>query len=503
MSAGGAGRSHAALIGDRQIPADGFTRNTEASADPPALDDDVRRRPRGRPRQCRGGPVQPVPDIIDGATGSELDTRARETSALVAANRSPVAALQRSGEHLAQVYDADGRLVASTRTLAAARLLPPAEARRAARVGGLAVERMQTLEGPALVRASRVRGGSARPLAVVVAEPLARRDAALGRLRRLLLIAGPLALLLAIYAGYQVARAALGPVERMRLRAQGITDRDTSERLPVPATSDEIEALGHTLNELLARLDAALRRERRLLSDASHEFRTPLTVLRAEVQLALSEGRSPDELREALQSVARQSDRLTRLAEDLLVFARADQGRLPIRRELLSVRDLLEGATLRAARAAAAADRRVDIGEGAELALCADPDRAAQALDNLVANALLHGRGDIGIAARRMNGSVELHVTDHGAGFPPGLIEHAFERFTRGQTAQPGSGAGLGLAIVAAIAHAHGGEAGARNVSSGGADVWLSLPAADIRSTPRRWKNAPNEPASTATTEIA
>jgi signal transduction histidine kinase len=297
------------------------------------------------------------------------------------------------------------------------------------------------------------------------------------------MIAGPLALLLSTYAGYQVAGAALRPVDRMRLRAQNITDRDTSERLPVPATSDEIEALGHTLNELLSRLDTALRRERRLLSDASHELRTPLAVLHAEVQLALHGQRTPGELREALEHVARQSDRLNRLADDLLVFARADQGRLPIRSELLSARDLLDAVALRSADAARVAHRRAEVGEAGELMLCADPDRAAQAMDNLVANALLHGHGDVELSARRSGGSVELHVTDHGAGFPPGLIEHAFERFTRGATAAPGTGTGLGLAIVAAIAQAHGGEAGARNLPGGGADVWLSLPALIVGSS--------------------
>ncbi len=417
---------------------------------------------------------------IDGATDSGLNARARDATALVAASGSPPRALQQSGERLAQVYDADGTLVASTRAVAGTRLLTPAEARRAAS-GDLRVERTPTPQGAALVRATRVSRAAASPLAVAVGELLDRRDDALSRLQLLLVIAGPLALLLATYAGYQVAGAALRPVERMRLRAQSITDRDTAERLPVPATNDEIEALGHTLNELLARLDAALLRERRLLSDASHELRTPLAVLHAEVQLALSGRRTPDELRDALEGVARQSNRLNRLAEDLLVFARADQGRLPIRSELLSTRDLLEGAALRSASAARAAHRRVEVGEAGELALRADPDRAAQAVDNLVANALLHGRGDVELSARRTGGSVELHVTDHGTGFPPGLIEHAFERFSRGETAEPGTGAGLGLAMVAAIAQAHDGEAGARNLPGGGADVWLSLPAAEER----------------------
>ena len=181
-----------------------------------------------------------------------------------------------------QVYGGDGRVVAS----APGRGASPADA-----CGG---GRRAAVAPPAFGVATRSRGSrvwpaQARgtPLAVAVAEPLDRRDRALDRLRELLLIVGPLALILATYAGYQVAGAALGPVERMRIRAEQITERDTAERLPVPATNDEIEALGRTLNELLARLDGALVRERRLLADASHELRTPLAVLLAEVQVAL------------------------------------------------------------------------------------------------------------------------------------------------------------------------------------------------------------------------
>jgi two-component system, OmpR family, sensor kinase len=270
-------------------------------------------------------------------------------------------------------------------------------------------------------------------------------------------------------------------VERMRARAEQITEHSTADRLlPVPETSDEIEALGHTLNELLDRLDAALARERRMLSDASHELRTPLSVLRTEVQLALRGERNARELHEALESVGHETERLTRLADDLLVLARSDQGRLPIRSEPLDAHELLEAAANRAQAAAGAAGRRV-VTEGppedGAVAL-ADPDRAAQALDNLVANALAYGRGEIRLSARGAEGRVELHVLDQGDGFAPELLERAFDRFSRGDPARSGEGTGLGLAIVAAIANAHGGSVGVRNRPGGGADAWISLPAA-------------------------
>ncbi len=412
---------------------------------------------------------------FDRVIDENLNSRASDAAALVA-SAEPHAALVRSRERLAQVYNARGALVASTPALAHSRLLTAPEARRASR-GGLRIRRVETAQGDTAVRA-RAAHAFGTPLAVAVAEPLHRRDRALDRLGELLLIVGPFALGLATYAGYQVAGAALSPVERMRARAEQITERDTAERLPVPTTGDEIEALGHTLNELLARLDGALVRERRLLADASHELRTPLTVLLAEVQVTLRGERDAQELRAALESVEHEARRLSRLAADLLTLARGDGGRLPVRPEPLDAERLLDAAAERAGAAASAAGRRLTTSAAPGLVLLADPDRAAQALDNLVANALAYGEGEITLAAQVSEGTVELHVSDQGHGFPDGLLERAFERFSRGDSARRGGGTGLGLPIVATIAEAHGGEAGARNLPGRGADVWLTVRAA-------------------------
>jgi heavy metal sensor kinase len=413
-------------------------------------------------------------DLID----QDLDSRVADMAALLRENVEPAAALAGSGERVAQVFSPNGRLLASTRAASDRPILTRTQARRAVR-DELGVDRRETVAGDVRVRALRARTRAGTRVAVAVGDPLASRDESLKRLRQLLLIAAPLALLLASYAGYQVAGAALRPVERMRAGAERITEQDTSQRLPVVPTSDEIEALGRTLNELLARLDAALTRERRLLADASHELRTPLTVLRAEVQVALRGERDAHELRAALESVAEESERLSRLADDLLVLARADQGRLPIRSDPVDAAELIDAAAGRASAGAGALGRRVlaDAEPAGTIAL-ADPDRTGQALDNLVANALAHGRGDVRLAARLIEGRVELHVTDEGDGFPKELLPRAFERFSRGDPARSGEGTGLGLAIVAAIARAQGGDAGARNLPSGGADVWISLPAA-------------------------
>ena len=313
---------------------------------------------------------------------------------------------------------------------------------------------------------------------VVIGDSLGERDSSLASLNRLLLIALPLALLIAAFAGYEVAGAALRPVERMRGRAAAISESNPSERLPVPEARDEIGALGRTLNEMLDRLESGYARERRLVSDASHELRTPLTTMRAELELALRGERDVDELRAAIASVHEETRRMSSLADDLLVLARADQGRLPLQPAPIAARALLGAAAQRGEAAFAQAGRWIAAPEddtGAALVL-ADPNRVAQALDNLIANSLEYGAGPVELTSVRTGHMVELHVLDRGAGFTDEFIDRAFERFSRDAGGQGAQGTGLGLAIVAAIARAHGGNVAAPNRPGGGADVWLTLP---------------------------
>jgi signal transduction histidine kinase len=232
-----------------------------------------------------------------------------------------------------------------------------------------------------------------------------------------------------------------------------------------------------TLNEMLARLESAFERERRFVADASHELRTPLALLRTELEVALRRPRPREELTAALRSAAEETERLVRLAEDLLLIARADEGALPIRPEVTPAVELLERVRGRFAARAAALGRELDVTPSNGLVVDADPARVEQALGNLVDNALQHGAGAVTLFARRIDDSVELHVTDEGGGFPPEFVERAFDRFSRADDARSERGSGLGLSIVTLIASAHGGRAHAANRPGGGADVWLELTA--------------------------
>src|SRR5581483_3502798 len=197
--------------------------------------------------------------------------------------------------------------------------------------------------------------------------------------------------------------AALRPVERMRARADTISERHLSERLPLPRARDELARLGQTLNAMLARIEAGVARERRFVADASHELRAPLALLRAEVELALEQRRPEPELRAALRSVGEEADLLARL----------DEGRLPLHHERIDVVALLDAVVTRFERRSAEAHRPITV-VPVPVRLEGDRLRLEQALANLLENALRHGGGAIDLYVRETDEAVELHVADHG-----------------------------------------------------------------------------------------
>jgi heavy metal sensor kinase len=383
--------------------------------------------------------------------------------------------LVEAGESFAQVLDGRGTILDASPLVARDRLLSDEQLARA-RGATLIVDApgLPGRDDPIRLLATPVVAQD-QPLVVVVGTSLEDEQEALENLRGQLFIGGPVALLLVCLAGYLLAGAALRPVESMRRRAAEISGASPAERLPVPATRDEISRLGETLNDMLARLEATLARERRFVADASHELRTPLALLRTELELALRRTRSPGELEAAVRSAAEETERLSQLAEDLLVLARADQGALPLRPSELPAGQILESVAERFGPRAAAAGRAIVVAGELDVDVRGDPVRLEQALGNLVENALRHGAGRIRLEARRNGDVIELHVADEGAGFPEPFLPEAFERFSRADEARSRGGAGLGLAIVDVVARAHGGSAHAANTDRG-ADVWISLP---------------------------
>jgi signal transduction histidine kinase len=410
---------------------------------------------------------------LDRTLDQSLRARASDVAALVRqADTGLRGSSGASGNGFAQVLDARGRVFDATPGAGSTPLLDPAQLSLARRKA-LLVPRGRHAGGDVRLLAESVTAQDQR-LVVVVGAPLGLRDQAVADLRSELLVGGPIALLLASLLGYLVAAAALRPVERMRVRANAISDRDLAERLPVPPARDEIGRLGETLNAMLGRIEHGVRRERELLADASHELRMPLALLRAEVELALEAPREKDELLTALRSVGQEADRLSQLAEDLLLLNRIDEGLLPIRWEDVDLDELLDGVATRFARRAGETGRRIE-SDGGGLRASVDRIRLEQALANLVENALRYGGGTVRLAGVERGAQLEIHVTDEGDGLPAGFASRAFERFSRADEARGAGGAGLGLAIVKAVAEAHGGTAGAFDRPGGGAEVWLSV----------------------------
>lgn len=414
---------------------------------------------------------------LDDSLNRSLTSQANSVAALVTQADSGLrqAGPSRLAEtSFAQILTTTGHVYDATPQVAHTPLLSPSLLARAQRAR-LVVDRI-TVSGVGSARLLAVPVyAQGQPLVIVAGESLDQRDQTLASLRTQLLLGGPAALALAALAGYLLSRAALIPVESMRRRADAISETTPHERLPVPDTQDEISRLGSTLNRMLDRLQAALDRERQFVADASHELRTPLALLKTELELATNRPRTPDETRLALHSALEECERLTQLADDLLILARSDNQQLPINPTTIDLKHALDTLTHRFHDRAHHANRHITTTTEPSTTLHADPLRIHQAVSNLLENALRHGAGTITLTTKHTQNTIEIHVTDEGPGFPPDYLPHAFQRFTRADAAHPRGGTGLGLAIVQAIAHAHHGTATATNLNPG-TDVYLTLP---------------------------
>lgn len=375
-----------------------------------------------------------------------------------------------SGESY-QVYDTSGRVRSGD---ADHRLVTASVVRRAA---GGAPERLDV--GRLLPAAAHpVRIGTTLlrtprgPVVVAAAVSRSRHDEALRELLLQLAIADLATLAAASFVGYRVARAALDPVEWYRLAAGRAEQTPTAPLLPVEAgKDDEVTRLGHTFNALLERIGAANERERQFLADTSHELRSPLSVMRAELEVALLRPRGEQETRAALESMRDQVERLITLSNALLDLEELRATGVPAD-EVVDLPGLVADVVGRYA-AAAEAQRRPLESHCPAAELRGNAHWLDLALGNLVSNALRYGAGTIRVVVEQTEGRTLLSVGDEGAGFPEGFSAKAFDRFSRAETSRTSGGTGLGLALVQAVAQAHGGVA-----SIAGARVTLDLPSA-------------------------
>ena len=317
-----------------------------------------------------------------------------------------------------------------------------------------------------------VRVGAGEPLIIVTR---AERGIA-----RSFLLAGALALVLALIASYLAAASVSSPLRRMAKVAARVSDGDLHPRMQTTsAAGSEVRVLADAFNHMLDRLTEAFLAQREFIADASHELRTPLTVIGGQLEvLAAQNHPDPEEVRRVQRLVSAEIARTSRLVDDMLLLARSER-RDFLRREEIDLEPFISELW---AAASMGGDRHFELGPIPEATLTADPDRLAQALRNLIRNAVEHTAQPTGLVRlevqARPEGRVRFVVLDDGPGIAPEQLEQVFDRFHRTDTARSrkAGGAGLGLAIVQAIAEAHGGRARAVATQTGGARLELELP---------------------------
>ena len=366
-----------------------------------------------------------------------------------------------SGERAAaQVLAPDGTvLLAQGDSVATQPLLAGDELARATRApfSGASVRQDAANGGFRVAAEPVVRKG--RRTVVVAAESMAPVESSVHRVETLLVIALPVALLLTAAGGWWLARRALLPVEQMTRDAERIEVESLDERIAEPGTHDEIGHLAQTLNAMLARIRTAVAQQRQLVDDASHELRTPLAAMRSELDVSLRADDLDPAARATLESVREDVDRLSRIVDDLLTLATADEHGLTLATEAVDVAGVAQRA---AAGVRPLADRHsVDVDVSGDAAIVsADPERLRQAIGNMIENAVKFSPPGAAVLVRTaMNGdSVHVTVADEGPGVAKADRERIFERFFRGDSARGRGGSGLGLAIAQEIVAAHGGQ---------------------------------------------
>lgn len=369
-------------------------------------------------------------------------------------------------EEFVQVLGPDGAVLSASPNvegLPALVDLGPGETRR--------IESVPFEEGPFVVVAV---GDGDRT--VVVGRALEDARDAVRALTGTLVIAIPLLVLVVAIVTWRVVGRALAPVEAIREEVETISTEELHRRVPDPPGDDEIARLASTMNRMLARLEEGQARQRRFVSDASHELRSPVAAIRQHAEVALHHPDSTD-LRSLAEVAHEESLRLQRIVEDLLLLSRIDEGTVRLRRDQVDLDDLVheEAARLRASTRLRIVSDRVEGGR-----IMGDLAQLERLVRNLTENATRHARSAIALSLHREGGSVILAAEDDGPGIPEPERANVFDRFVRLEDARErdSGGSGLGLSIVREIAALHGGTAVALESELGGARFEVVLPAA-------------------------
>ncbi len=383
------------------------------------------------------------------------------------------------------VFSPDGKPVASSSTPGARTLdLRPLRERIMRRQYGFSTISAIPGDFRLFTLPARVLG---RPYVVAVGRSMAAQERTFEQLRRSMLLAIPLALLAAALGGYLLARQTLAPVSQMSRMAREIGADRLEDRIPVANPRDELGELAQTLNGLLERLHQSFQLQRRFMADASHELRTPVSILQGELDVTLArENREAREYRDSMEIMRRSVRKLTRIVRDLFLIARTDAGQYPVRHGTFFLDEVVTTTVHELRTLAAERGVRIVAEHESEMALEGDEDLIQRMLANLIENAIKYtpAGGEVFVIAAASNGCYRLTVRDTGIGIEPESQPRVFERFYRGDLARAvtvsentrGSGAGLGLPIARWVADAHGGTISLLSSSEKGSTFEVVLP---------------------------
>jgi heavy metal sensor kinase len=341
----------------------------------------------------------------------------------------------------------------------------------------------ETIDGqPQRIRASRVDLRSGGPMVVVVTRSLAETDRLLSSTALVLGVGMVMLVVAAAVVSYGLAGAALRPVREIAATARTFSERDLHRRIELDLPPDELGELADTFNGMLARLETAFDSLRRFTADAAHELRAPLALIRTEAEVALSRPRTEKQYRTSLETMLAEAERLGRLAEQLLLLARADAGSLVAQMTKIDLPKLVDETCSRWRSLAARREVNVVDEIADEGYVWGDADLLRRLLDNLIDNALRYSPrgGTIAVSCTLVESSWEIGVADSGSGVKPEMKPLLFERFARADPARrrDTGGAGLGLALCAVIARLHNGSISLDDSRGPGARFVVRLPAA-------------------------
>lgn len=385
-----------------------------------------------------------------------------------------------------QIMDASGRVGDRSTNLRDAQIPLSVQTLKAASKGKTVVETVQVMEKyPLRVVTMPVTEDGKMVGLVQVGSSLEGVEEALDQLLLILLIAVPAALLVASTGGLFLANKALRPVDEITQIARRIGSGDLSQRIRIKRANDELGRLASTFNEMIAKLEESFREVKRFTADASHELKTPLTILRGEVEVGLKRKRTLKEYQRILVSNLEEVNRMSRIVEDLLTLSRADMGELTMEREEIELSSLAREVWEDLQIMAQEKGIQLKFTDDGFTKVEGDPLYLRQLILNLAENGLKYtspgGKVELNVKGDRDQGLVNLFVSDTGVGIAKKDLKRVFDRFFRVDKARSREtgGTGLGLSICQWIAHAHDGQIGVQSKVGTGSTFTVTLPLKD------------------------